>query len=58
MAAALVLYYHDSTLFSEQQLIRDYNIYLRNSKSKKIKSVYYIVGGVLHQMQKTSPVAQ
>jgi hypothetical protein len=55
-AVTIVLYFHDNKLFSEQQLIRDYHTYLHNSKSKKIQTVYYIVDGVLHELQKTLPI--
>jgi len=42
-AEIIVLYYHENVLFSEKQLRDAYQSYLRNSKSKRIQQVYYIV---------------
>ena len=40
---SIVLYYHKRNLFDEKRLKEGYNSYLRNSKSKRIQNVYYIV---------------
>ena len=40
---SIVLYYHERNLFDEKRLKEGYNSYLRNSKSKRIQNVYYIV---------------
>jgi hypothetical protein len=45
---AVVLYYHDKNMFSEKQLREGYQFYLRNSQSKHIQNVYYIVDGKLY----------
>ena len=48
---SVVLYYHEENLFSENQIRDGYQSYLRNSKSKRIKNVYYIVNGELHKLK-------
>jgi hypothetical protein len=47
-AKSLVLYYHDKKMFSRTQISESYNRYFRTSKSKRIKTVYYIVDGKLY----------
>ena len=47
---SVVLYYHDKDMFSKQQVQESYKSYYRNSKSKRIKHVYYIVDGKLHKL--------
>ena len=47
-AEIIVLYYYDKNLFSEKQIRESYQSYLRNSKSKRINNVYYILDGKLH----------
>ena len=47
-AETVVLYYPDKSVFSKQRIIDDYAAYMRNSKSKKIKMVCYIVDNNLH----------
>jgi hypothetical protein len=46
----VVLYYHDKSVFFQGRLIESYNTYLRTSKSKRIKTVYYIVDGKLQKI--------
>jgi hypothetical protein len=50
-AECVVLYYHDANLFSIQHITDGYNAYLRNSKSRRIQNVYYIVDGKLHKIE-------
>ena len=50
-AEVIVLYYHDIVLFSEKQLRDAYQSYLRNSKSKRIQQVYYIVDRKLYTLK-------
>jgi len=50
-AEAIVLYYHDENLFSENQIRESYRTYLRNSQSKRIQHVYYIVNGKLYYLK-------
>ncbi|MDR0415236.1 MAG: hypothetical protein LBH84_07485 [Prevotellaceae bacterium] len=49
-AKIAVLYYHDKSVFSAQNIVDGYSSYLRNSKSKKIKTVYYILDGELYKV--------
>jgi hypothetical protein len=46
----IVLYYHDKNIFDKQRIIDSYDSYLRNSESKRIKTLYYIVDGQLYQL--------
>ena len=48
---SIVLYYHDKNLFDEKQLRDSYGDYLRNSKSKRIQNVYYIVDRKLYALK-------
>ena len=48
---SIVFYFHDKKLFSEKQLIESYQFYLRNSKSKRIQQVYYIVDKKLYLLK-------
>ena len=50
-AESIVLYYHDNSLFDECQLRNSYESYFRNSKSKRIKEVYYIVDRELYMLK-------
>jgi len=50
-ADAIVLYYHNNKFFSEKQLRDSYDTYYRNSKSKRIQDVYYIVGRKLYTLK-------
>gem|GEM_PF-1819376 len=47
-AETVVLYYHDRNFFSKEQVKDGYHFYLRNSKSKRISRLYYIVDNKLH----------
>jgi hypothetical protein len=47
----LVLFFYDETLFSEERVVASYNTYLRSSKTKRIRSVYYIVASKLHKIE-------
>jgi len=40
---SIVFYYHERKLFDEKRLKESYSSYLRNSKSQRIKDVYFIV---------------
>ena len=48
-AEIVVFYYHEESLFSKQQIVDGYNAYLRNSKSKKISVLYYILDKKLYK---------
>ena len=50
-AEVVVFYYHDKRLFSENQIRDNYHSYLRNSKSKRIQHVYYIVDRKLYTLK-------
>ena len=50
-AEVIVLYYHDINLFSEIQVRESYQSYLRNSKSKRIRLVYYIVENKVYSLK-------
>ena len=47
-AETVVLYFHKKDWLDEKQIHENYQTYLRNSKSKRIQQVYYIVDGKLH----------
>ena len=47
----VVLYYHEESLFSKQQVVDGYNAYKRNSKSKRINTLYYIVDKKLYKFE-------
>ena len=49
-ADILVLYYHDKNLFNAQKILDSYKSYLRNSKSKSLKKIYYIVNRKLYEI--------
>jgi hypothetical protein len=49
-AETLVLYYPDSRLFDLQKMEEAYAHYLRNSRSGRIKTVYYIVDDKLRRL--------
>jgi hypothetical protein len=46
----VVLYYHDKSIFDKQRIMDGYDSYLRNSESKRIKTLYYIVDGQLYRL--------
>jgi hypothetical protein len=46
----IVLYFHEQNTFSLQRIIDGYSHYLRNSNSKRINTVYYIVGSKVHRV--------
>jgi hypothetical protein len=47
---SIIFYYRDKNIFSEQLLIDGYNFYIRNSKSKRIQKVYYIIKDKLYAL--------
>jgi hypothetical protein len=49
-AEVVVLYYHRNSNFSVQEITDAYDAYLRNSKSKKIQELYYIVDKKLYRL--------
>jgi hypothetical protein len=49
-AESVIFYYHDKDIFSEKHLIDSYNFYMRNSKSKRIQKIYYIIENKLHTL--------
>jgi hypothetical protein len=49
-AAAIVLYYHDKDIFDEQRIISAFHGYLKLSKHRSVKTVYYIVSGKLYKV--------
>jgi len=50
-AEIIVLYYEDRILFSDEKIRESYQSYLRNSISKCIKNVYYIVDRKLFMLK-------
>jgi hypothetical protein len=46
----VVLYYYDKNIFDKQRILNSYDSYLRNSKSKRVKTLYYIVEEKLYQL--------
>jgi len=50
-AEIVVLYYHKNYLFNEAQMRENYHTYLRNSNSKRIQQVYYIVDKKLYALK-------
>ena len=50
-AEVVILYYHDKSLFSEIQIQESYRVYLRNSNSKRIGHLYYIVDRKLYAIK-------
>ena len=49
-AESVVLYYHDANMFDLHKIVNSYKGYLKLSKTKKIKNVYYIVNKKLHKL--------
>jgi hypothetical protein len=49
-AEIMVFYFHDSNMFSYDQLKRGYLKYLLYSNSKRIQTVYYILNGKLNKL--------
>jgi hypothetical protein len=49
-AEVLVLFYPDSSLFSKPEIENAFEDYLRNSKSKRVQQVYYIVDNLLFKL--------
>jgi hypothetical protein len=46
----MVMYFHDSRMFSLEAMRVGYKAYLTNSGSKRVETVYYIVGGQLYKL--------
>ena len=46
----LVLYFHEESVFSKQRIVDGYSAYMRNSKSKRVDTLYYIVNKKLHKI--------
>ena len=51
-AETVVLYFHTKGVFSMQRIIEGYDAYMRNSKSKKVTTLYYILDEKLHKYEK------
>jgi len=51
-AETVVLYFHAESVFSMKRIIEGYDAYMRNSKSKKVTALYYILDGKLHKYEK------
>jgi len=49
-AEIVVLYYHDTSVFSKQRIDEGYKAYMRNSKSKRVNALYYIVDNKLYKI--------
>ena len=49
-AEIVVLYFHDKDLYDKDFVFEGYKQYLNNSKSKRIKTVYCVVGKHLHKI--------
>jgi hypothetical protein len=49
-AEIVVLYFHDADMYDKNFIMQGYNQYLNNSKSKRVKKVYCIVGKYLHKL--------
>ena len=49
-AEIVVFYYHEAHLFNEEQIRDNYQTYLRNSKSKRVRQIYYIVDSKLYTL--------
>jgi hypothetical protein len=49
-AETVVLYYHDTGMFDYDRLVRGYKGYLNISKTKKVRTVYYIIDKKLHKL--------
>ena len=50
-AEILVLYYHDKKLFNEMKIRESYKTYMRNSESKRIQQIYYIIDRKLYTLK-------
>jgi hypothetical protein len=46
----MVMYFHDSRMFSLEAMRDGYKAYLTNSGSKRVETVYYIIGGQLYKL--------
>jgi len=49
-AESVVLYYHDTKMFDKHKIEKAYNGYLKLSKTKRIKTIYYIVDNKLFKI--------
>jgi hypothetical protein len=49
-AEIAVLYFHDKGLYDKDFVVEGYRQYLRNSKSKRIRTVYCVVGEHLYKV--------
>jgi hypothetical protein len=45
-----VLYFHKTSMFDKDSVVKSYQQYLNNSKSKRIRKVYCVVGKYLHKI--------
>jgi len=50
-AETVVLYFHSESVFSMHRIIEGYDAYMRNSKSKKISTLYYILDRKLYKYE-------
>jgi len=51
-AETVVLYYHEESVFSMKRIVEGYDAYMRNSKSKKVTTLYYILDRKLYKYEK------
>lgn len=49
-ASVFIMYFHDSRMFSIDELRDGYAAYLRNSSSKRVETLYYILEGRLYEL--------
>ena len=49
-AETVVLFYYNENNFSKQRIIDGYDAYLRNSKSKRIGCIYYVLNNKLYKL--------
>jgi hypothetical protein len=49
-AETVVLYFHDTGMFDKDSVAKSHQQYLNNSKSKRIKTVYCVVGKYLYKI--------
>jgi hypothetical protein len=50
-AESVVLYFHDKNLFDRKKIVNAYKGYLKLSKTKQVKTIYYIVDNKLHKLE-------
>ena len=46
----VVFYYHEAHLFDEKKMRDNYQTYIRNSQSKRVQQLYYIVDRKLYTL--------